>query len=133
MTIKEFSLSDIKEVFALYTNVGWKNYIDNPEMLVSAYKNSLLTLGAYDGDRLVGIVRTVGDGYSVVYVQDILIRSDYQRQGIGTKLLRKILDAFPNVYQMVLLTDNSPKTAAFYKSLGFVQVQEKNCSAFMKS
>ncbi len=132
MIIKEFSLSDIKEVFALYANVGWTNYINNPEMLVGAYKNSLLTLGAYDGDKPVGVIRTVGDGYSIVYVQDLLVRSDYQRQGIGTKLLRRVSDAFPNVYQMVLLTDNSPKTAAFYKSAGFVQVQEKNCSAFIK-
>ena len=132
MIIKEFILSDVKDVLALYENVGWTNYTNNSEMLENAYKNSLLTLAAYDEDRLVGIVRTVGDGYSIVYVQDILVHSEYQHQGIGTKLFQKIFEKFSNVYQLALLTDNSPTAIAFYKSLGFVQVHEKNCSAFMK-
>ena len=34
-------------------------------------------------------------------------------------------------HQMVLMTDNTPKTVAFYKSLGFVKADELGCCAFV--
>lgn len=60
-------------------------------MLAAPYKNSLCVLGAYDGDNLVGVVRAVGDGASVLFVQDLLVLPKYQRQGIGTRLLKTLL------------------------------------------
>lgn len=101
-------------------------------MLRKAYENSLLTLGAYDGDQLAGIIRTVGDGYSVVFIQDILVFPEYQRKGIGTQLLREIMGRFPDVYQMELMTDNTAKTVSFYRSAGFVRADDIGCCAFMK-
>ncbi len=88
MTICELTTFDLDTILSLYSSVGWTNYTENPEMLKNAYDNSLLILGAYDGGRLVGVVRAVGDGFSVVFIQDILVFPEYQRRGIGTKLLR---------------------------------------------
>ena len=91
MTIREMTTFDLEVLLDLYNSVGWTNYTRAPEMLRKAYENSLLTLGAYDGDQLAGIIRTVGDGYSVVFIQDILVFPEYQRKGIGTQLLREIM------------------------------------------
>ena len=95
MTIRKLTTFDLGELLHLYASVGWTNYTDKPEMLQKAWENSLLTLGAYDGGRLVGVIRTVGDGYSIVFVQDILVLPEYQRRGIGTRLLRTVMDHFP--------------------------------------
>lgn len=132
MTIRELTEFDFDTILKLYASVGWTNYTDNPEMLKKAYENSLLTLGAYDVDKLVGVIRTVGDGYSIVFIQDILVFPEYQRKGVGTKLIREIMDRFSEVYQIELMTDNTPKTVSFYQSVGFVKVTDMDCCAFTK-
>ena len=132
MTIRELTTFDLDTILDLYSSVGWTNYTDNPEMLKKAYENSLLTLGAYDGDKLVGVIRTVGDGYSIVFIQDILVFPEYQRRGIGTQLIREIMDRFSDVYQLQLMTDNTPKTISFYQSVGFVKAADMDCCAFTR-
>ena len=132
MTICELTTFDLDTILNLYSSVGWTNYTDNPEMVKKAYENSLLTLGAYDNDQLVGVIRTVGDGFSVVFVQDILVLPEYQCKGIGTRLLREVIERFSTAYQMILMTDNTPKTISFYQSVGFVKADDMGCCAFMK-
>lgn len=133
MTIREYTEFDLREIMNLYSSAGWVNYTRNPQVLVSAYKNSLLTLGAYDDDgRLVGIIRVVGDGASIVFVQDLLVLPEYRRRGIGSRLLDQVIRHYNDVYQMELLTDDTPETKAFYQSHGFVKVEDAGMSAFMK-
>lgn len=131
--IEPYKTYDSDEILALYGAVGWTAYTEQPEMLRQAFAHSLLTLAACDGDKLVGIIRAVGDGYSMVYVQDILILPGYQRRGIGTALMKEMLSRYEHVYQKALMTDNTPKTIAFYRSLGFTQVTDWGCTAFMKN
>lgn len=133
MTIREYTEFDLREIMNLYSSAGWVNYTRNPQVLVSAYKNSLLTLGAYDDDgKLVGIIRVVGDGASIVFVQDLLVLPEYRRRGIGSRLLDHVICHYNDVYQMELLTDDTPETKAFYQSHGFVKVEDAGMSAFMK-
>lgn len=101
-------------------------------MLKRAYESSLYIIGAYHGEKLVGIIRAVGDGASIVFIQDILVLPEYQRQGIGTALLKAILEKYSHVYQTELMTDNTEKTIGFYRSLGFTPAGECGCLAFMK-
>lgn len=131
-TIKEYNNYNEQEILELYNSVGWSNYTKNINMLKSAYSNSLKTYGAYANEKLVGIIRVVGDGYSVVFIQDILIFPEFQRQGIGTALIQRILDEYKDVYQKHLLTDNTDKTIQFYKSIGFMMDTDIDCRAFTK-
>lgn len=133
MKISRYTHYNAEEVLALYRSVGWSNYYERPDMLERAYANSLYTLGAYLDDTLVGIIRVVGDGASIVYVQDIIVIPDYQRRGIGTALMNAILEKYRDTYQIILATDNSEKTAAFYRSLGFISMEEMDCVAFQYS
>ncbi len=130
MTIREYTAYDEAEILSLYESVGWTNYTARPEMLREAFAHSLLTLGAYEDGKLLGVVRAVGDGYSVVLVQDLLIFPAYQRRGVGAALLRAVTERFPDVYQLQLLTDNTPEHAAFYRSLGFRDLSEYGCAAY---
>lgn len=106
MTIHELTRTGLNEALPLYAAVGWTNYTDRPEMLRQAFEHSLLVLGAYEGNRLVGLLRAVGDGFSVVLIQDLLVLPDCQRRGIGTKLMRALMERYPNVYQLELFTDD---------------------------
>lgn len=131
-TIREYENYNEDEILNLYKSVGWVNYVNNPDMLKNAYTNSLKILAAYENDELLGIIRVVGDGYSIVYIQDIIVLPEYQRCGIGTALLNKILEIYQNVYQKTLLTDNTEKTIQFYKSIGFTMDMDMECRAFVK-
>ena len=132
MKLKQITNININDILNLYIDADWKNYINNIDMLTNAYNNSLYILGAYDNNKLVGIIRVVGDGYSIIYIQDIIVLNKYQRKGIGTKLIHNVLEKYKNVYQKVLLTDNQPKTVNFYKSLGFYKSLDLNCTSFIK-
>lgn len=130
--IKEYKEYNESEILKLYQSVGWTNYVNNPEMLKNAYENSLKIYAAYMNDKIVGIIRVVGDGFSVVFIQDLLVYPEYQRKGIGKALLEKILSEYKDVYQKHLLTDNTEKTIQFYKSIGFTMDTDKGCRAFSK-
>ena len=132
MEIREYVDFNTDEIKHLYSEVGWIAYTDNMPALEQGYKNSMLVLAAYEDDELLGIIRTVGDGFTLVFIQDILVFPEKQRQGIGTALLKAVLDRYPNVRQIELATDNTPKTVAFYKSLGFTEFSEIGCCGFMR-
>ena len=78
MEIREYKIFNEAEILRLYRSVGWTAYTDQPEVLRKGFENSLLTLAAYEGDQLLGIIRAVGDGHTIVFVQDILVFPEYQ-------------------------------------------------------
>ena len=92
----------------------------------------MLILAAYEGEQLLGIIRVVGDSHTIVFVQDILVYPKYQHRGVGSALLRAVLDKYDHVRQIQLTTDNTQKTIGFYKSLGFREMSEIGCCGFMK-
>ena len=131
-SVKEYEAYNEQEILPLYESVGWTNYTQKPQMLKEAYLHSLKSYAAYVDNKLVGIIRVVGDGASVVFVQDLLVYPQYHRQGIGTALLKRILEEYNGVYQLHLLTENTEKTIAFYKSLGFLMDTDIECRAFSR-
>ncbi len=132
MKIEPYLHYNMQEILQLYSSVGWTAYTSFPDKLKKGFENSLLTLAAYDGDTLLGIIRVVGDAHTIVFIQDILVLPEYQRQGIGSALLQAILEKYRDVRQIQLATDNTQKTKAFYKSMGFHEHSECGCCAFMK-
>lgn len=132
MEIRTYTTYDESEILPLYESVGWVAYTRAPEVLRAGFERSLLCLAAYEGDRLVGILRAVGDGQTVVLLQDILVSPACQRRGVGRALIEAALDRFRNVRQVQLLTDDSPETVAFYEKLGFTSVDRFGCKAFMR-
>lgn len=121
---------DFDQVLHLYQANQWTNYTTHPEMLSQAISHSLYILACFEEGELVGLIRLVGDGYSIIFIQDILVLPDYQGQGIGTLLMKQALNEFKEVYQIHLLTDKTEKTKAFYESLGFIEVGGMECRAY---
>lgn len=132
MEIRAYTEYNEAEILDLYASVGWTAYTDDPAALRNGFANSLLTLAAYEEATLAGLIRAVGDGHTVVFVQDILVRPQFQRRGIGSALHRAVLNQYANVRQIELATDDTPKTTAFYHSMGFQELTELGCRGFMK-
>ena len=132
MKIREYTNYNEDEILRLYTAVGWTAYTENMPALHEGFKNSMLTLAAYEGDELLGIIRTVGDEATIVFIQDIIVLPEYRRRGIGTRLIKAIMERYNDVYQMELLTDNTEKTKAFYCSVGLIPSDAVGCIAFIR-
>ena len=133
MEIREYKAYREADILNLYASVGWTAYTRSPEVLRKGFENSLLTLAAYEGERLIGIIRAVGDGHTVIFIQDLLVLPEYQRKGIGSSLLQKILERYSMVRQIELVTDHDSKTVSFYRSMGFREMSETGCVGFIKT
>lgn len=125
-------IPDLKQLIDLYNSVGWTAYTKDPASLQQAMAGSLYIATAWEGDKPVGLVRAVGDGHNIVYIQDILVNEDYHRKGIATKLMEMLMTKYRNVRQKVLLTDDTPRTRGFYKALGFTSADDGKLVAFTK-
>lgn len=132
MEIREYSDYREDEILRLYSSVGWTAYTDHPQALRQGFQNSLLVLAAYENDDLLGIIRVVGDGVTIVFVQDLLVFPEKQRKGIGSALMKAVLERYSDVRQIEVTTDNTPRTTAFYKALGFSGFSEIGCCGFMR-
>lgn len=132
MEIREYSDYREGEILRLYSSVGWTTYTDHPQALRQGFQNSLLVLAAYESDDLLGIIRVVGDGVTIVFVQDLLVFPEKQRKGIGSALMKAVLERYSDVRQIEVTTDNTPRTTAFYKALGFSAFSEIGCCGFMR-
>ena len=129
--IKEYAFFKREEVLELYESVGWTGYTRRFEVMEQAFAHSLKIYGAYVQRQLVGLIRAVGDGLTIVYIQDLLVHPAYQRMGIGKALLGRIFDEYKSVYQKVLTTDDTEKTRAFYHHMGMKVDTEIGCRVFM--
>ena len=111
--------------------MGWTADTRDPEAMARGFRNSLLVLGAYEGEKLLGLVRAVGDGATIVFVQDILVYPEHQRRGIGRALMEAVLDRYASVRHIQLTTADTPRTLALYRSLGFREYSELGCRGFL--
>ena len=131
ITVRKQELVNINDVLHLYQAVGWTNYTHQPQMLEKSLSHSLAIYLALDGDAVVGLVRLVGDGFSSIFVQDLIVLPTYQRQGIGSALMKKALADFKDAYQVQLVTEQTEKNLVFYRSLGFETLSTYDCTGMI--
>lgn len=133
MNIDEYTHYQEAEILALYRSVGWTAYTDHPDTLRKGFEHSLLTLAAREEDRLIGLIRTVGDGHTIVLIQDLLVHPSHQRKGVGSALMKSVLARYAHVRQIELATDDTPGTKAFYRAIGFADMSALGCCGMMKT
>lgn len=131
ITIRKQEIVKLEDVLHLYQAVGWTNYTNQPQMLEQALSHSLVIYLALDGDAVVGLIRLVGDGFSSVFVQDLIVLPSYQRQGIGSALMKEALEDYKDAYQVQLVTDQTERTLGFYRSMGFETLSTYDCTGMI--
>ncbi|MDQ8184858.1 GNAT family N-acetyltransferase [Pelagicoccus sp. SDUM812002] len=105
-------------VQALYTANQWSS-AEIPETLIAALAGSHSVISAWCGDRLIGLGNAISDGHLVVYYPHLLVHPDYQGQGIGSEIMKRLKSRYANFHMHMLTADG--KAIEFYEKLGFVQ------------
>lgn len=131
ISVRKQEVVKLENVLHLYQAVGWTNYTHQPQMLEKSLSHSLAIYLALDGEAIVGLVRLVGDGFSSVFVQDLIVLPSYQRQGIGSALMKEALGDFKEAYQIQLATDQTEKNLEFYRFLGFETLSTYDCTGMI--
>lgn len=118
------------EILGLYEAAGWTEYLKDLEGLKAGIAASLLNVVAREDGRVAGYARVVGDGSTVIVIQDLIVRSDCQGSGLARSLVEFILGRYPKVRQRILLCDAGLEP--FYEKLGFRNGRDLGCSLMMK-
>ena len=120
----------IEQLETLYNDVQWYAYTNDLDVLQQAVSQSLDVISAWNGEELVGLIRVIGDGLTILYIQDILVLNAYQNQGIATQLMQQILEKYSHVRQKVLLTEEAPDVRHFYEKNNFHSCDKGSTVAF---
>ena len=128
ISVRKQDVVKLEDVLHLYQAVGWTNYTHQTQMLEQALSHSLAVYMALDGDAVVGLIRLVGDGFSSVFVQDLIVLPSYQRQGIGSSLMKEALKDYKDAYQVQLVTEETERTLEFYRFMGFETLSTYDCT-----
>jgi len=108
-----------EQAIDLYTRstLGERRPIHSIETFEAMLKNANLTITAWDGEKLVGISRSLTDFAYVAYLADLAVDQEYQRSGIGKQLIEETKVRLGPECMIVLLA--APKANDYYKHIGF--------------
>ena len=120
LTVRENSFS-ADEFIDLWRSV-WDG-APTREQAALALEHSVYRAGVYDGDRIVAMARMIGDLGLCYYIKDVIVRPEYQHQGVGKLMIDELLafirrNGIPETQIFVELCA-MPDKIPFYAKFGF--------------
>jgi len=116
-TIKDLPPEQLRDLFVA---VGWSDGGETPDMVQKGYRipwiNSTLVVSAWMDERLIGAVRVLSDTMFRSIIYDLLVLPECQNKGIGSELLRRCIEHYPNSEWLVQTT---AEISGYYKKHGF--------------
>jgi predicted N-acetyltransferase YhbS len=110
---------DLDQVIELYrrSTLGERRPVDDRGVMDSMLKHGNLTITAWSGDKLVGISRSLTDFGYVAYLADLAVDAEYQKSGIGKRLIEETRLRLGPKAKVVLLA--APAAVDYYPRIGF--------------
>ena len=96
--------------------------VDDRECIEGMLEHANLTVTAWDGDRLVGIARSMTDFHHACYLSDLAVDAAYQHGGIGRELIRQTQRELGPRCKLRLIS--APAAVGYYPKLGFVRNEQ---------
>lgn len=112
---REFTVDDILPIYRAYE---WSS-ANKPSALLAGLQSSHHVVHAWVGNRLVGIGNAISDGHLVVYYPHLLVHPDFERMGIGSGVMKRLMSNYAGFHQQMLTADGN--AVAFYERNGFVR------------
>ena len=105
-----------EQVAALREAVGWDGRVEKYRQILG---NTYLCAACFSDDRLVGYVDVISDGIDDAYIRDLAVHPDYQRRGIGSKLIAMVLERVRSDGIRMVNVVFEPELAKFHRRAGF--------------
>ncbi|MBF0185931.1 MAG: GNAT family N-acetyltransferase [Magnetococcales bacterium] len=110
---------DVTQVIDLFhrSTLGERRPTERPEIFAAMLQHANLVITAWQQEQLIGIARSLSDFAYVTYLADLAVDRQWQRRGIGKRLLAETRQRIAPSCQIVLLA--APKANDYYAGLGF--------------
>jgi len=99
------------------SSLGKRRPIEDRECMKGMVKNSNLMVTAWDGEKLIGIARSMTDFHYACYLSDLAIDKEYQKSGIGKKLQIITQEQLGSKCKLILIA--APSANSYYEHIGF--------------
>jgi ribosomal protein S18 acetylase RimI-like enzyme len=99
------------------STLGERRPVDDPKCIQAMLDHANLLCTAWDGEKLVGVARSVTDFEFCCYLSDLAVDEAYQKMGIGRELIRLTQSRLGNKAKIILLA--APKAEGYYPKIGF--------------
>jgi len=111
----------IRQIVGLYRDQGWWRPSDDrsEQLIPRLITGSHCFVIASEGERIIGMGRVISDGISDAYIQDLTVRHDCRKRGIGQLILRSLLERIhaDGIRWIGLIAE--PGSAGLYFRAGF--------------
>ena len=121
MHIKDIHKFTSEELKDLFLSVDWSSG-HFPEKLVVAMQNFKTVYSAWDDDKLVGMICAMDDGVMNAYVHYLLVRPEYQGNGVGKQLVQAVKEHYKDYLRIVVVAYNDE--VGFYENCGFSRAND---------
>ena len=127
LKIKENN-KNIEEFNLLYDSVGWGAY--DKEISQRALDNTFYSVSIYEDDAIIGYGRLIGDTICFMYIQDIMVKPEFQNKKIGTMIMNKLLEKIKELKKenpdIRVYLGATKDREGFYEKFGFVKRIDAN-------
>lgn len=109
-----------EELAGVFHRSGIRRPVEDLDRMEQMLKHGNLLVTAWDGDRLVGVARSMTDFCYCCYLSDLAVDKEYQHSGIGATLIQLTRDAIGERTCLLLLA--APEAMEYYPKVGFEAV-----------
>ncbi|WP_417856772.1 GNAT family N-acetyltransferase [Xanthomarina gelatinilytica] len=109
------------KIIEVYDSSGIKRPTKDSDRITKMYKNSNLIISAWLNNELIGISRAITDFCYACYLSDVAVKSEYQKEGIGKRLIELTAKEIGKETALILLS--APIAMEYYPKIGFAKVE----------
>jgi ribosomal protein S18 acetylase RimI-like enzyme len=113
-------IPEVEELIELFISAGLKRPTSDAERIGRMFAQSNLIVTAWDNQELVGVARSLTDFCWCCYLSDLAVRREYQKQGIGKKLIELTKEQIGDQTTLILLA--APAAIDYYPKVGMNKI-----------
>jgi len=126
ITIQIIKTANIEQLIAIYKDAGWwkeENDGIDPSFIQKIIDGSFCFATASHEGRIIGMGRSISDGVSDAYIQDVAVLRDYRGKGIGKMIMDEIVNFLKSKKITWIGLIAEPNAVSFYDKYGFSRMQ----------
>jgi ribosomal protein S18 acetylase RimI-like enzyme len=110
----DFNKVNLDEMKDIYLSIGWTKHSN--EIIKQVFEASNVFAFVTVNGRVVGFGRAMTDGVFNAAIYDVLVHSEFQKQGVAKKIMEYLLAKLSNVSCVHLISTTGNE--GFYMKLG---------------
>lgn len=108
----------VSDIVALYKDAGWWDESFDESWVPGVVTGSFRFVGAFEGERMVGMARALSDGVSDAYILDVATLKSHRGRGVGRRLVETLVDELESLGMDWITGLGEPDAVGFYRKIG---------------